>query len=271
MMVSVRPPAVSGMFYPGNKQEISDFFAECENFSLIKHTHSNPIPRALILPHAGYIYSGCAAYEGYQYWQAASEKIKTVVVIGPAHRVAFEGIATVGVELLETPLGLVEVDGDLRDYMIKEGLISVADQAHAAEHSIEVHLPFIQSMLPNAKILPLLDGMVSADKVKKIIESLWNDSGVYFVISSDLSHFHSYDEAKAIDKQTANLIESGDWQALNGNRACGYIGIQGLLKMQVSHSLKLEQIRLINSGDTAGDKQRVVGYGSWAVFEQEVN
>jgi len=271
MTMSVRPPAVSGMFYPSGKQEISDFFAECENVSLVRHTHSDAIPRALILPHAGYIYSGCAAYEGYQYWQAATEKIKTVVVIGPAHRMAFEGIATVGTDFLETPLGLAEVDNDIRDHLVTENLIDVSDQAHAAEHSIEVHLPFIQSMLPNAKILPLLDGMVSAEKVKKIIESLWNDSGVYFVISSDLSHFHSYDQAQAIDKQTADLIESGDWQALNGNRACGYIGIQGLLKMQASHSLKLEQIKLINSGDTAGDKQRVVGYGCWAVFEQEIH
>jgi len=267
--MSVRPPAVSGMFYPGSKQEIFDFFDECENRSLVKRTSGEPIPRALILPHAGYVYSGCAAYEGYQYWQAANEKIKTVVVIGPAHRVAFEGIATVGVQFLETPLGLAEVDSDLRESLKTSGLISVSDHAHAAEHSIEVHLPFIQSMLPNAKILPLLDGMVSADKVSQIIESLWDDSGVYFVISSDLSHFHSYEEAKALDKQTADLIESGDWQALSGERACGYIGIQGLLKMQASHSLKLEQIRLINSGDTAGDKQRVVGYGSWAVFEQE--
>jgi len=269
--MSVRPPAVSGMFYPGSKQKISDFFAECENVSLVKNTLIDHIPRALILPHAGYIYSGCAAFEGYQYWQAANEKIKTVVVIGPAHRVAFEGIATVSVESLETPLGLVEVDSDIRDRLITKGLISVSDKAHASEHSIEVHLPFIQSMLPNAKILPLLDGMVSPEKVKQILESLWNDSDVYFVISSDLSHFHTYDEAQFIDKQTADLIESGDWQALNGSRTCGYIGIQGLLKMQTTHSLKLKQVRLINSGDTAGDKQRVVGYGCWAVFDQEIN
>lgn len=270
MMNSVRPSAVSGMFYPGEKQEISDFFAECKNVSLFKKPPSDAVPRALILPHAGYIYSGCAAYEGYQYWQEATDKIKTVVVIGPAHRVAFEGVATVGVEFLETPLGLAEVNSDIRERLVKSGLVSVSDHAHTQEHSIEVHLPFIQSMLPNAKILPLLDGMVSADKVKQIIETLWKDPGVYFVISSDLSHFHPYDEAQVLDKQTADLIESGDWQALNGNRACGYIGIQALLKMQTTHPLTLEQIRLINSGDTAGDKQRVVGYGSWAVFEQEV-
>jgi len=270
-MVYVRPSAVSGLFYPDTGQEISDFFSGCENHYLLKSTLSNPIPRALILPHAGYSYSGCVAYDGYQYWQSAKDKIKTVVVIGPAHRVAFEGVATVGVDFLETPLGLAEVDSDLRNRVMTNGLVTISDEAHASEHSIEVHLPFIQSLLPNAKVLPLLDGMVSAEKVNQIIESLWDDSGVYFVISSDLSHFHSYEEAKVLDKQTADLIESGDWQELNGNRACGYIGIQGLLKMQGSHSLKLEQVRLINSGDTAGDKQRVVGYGSWAVFEQELN
>lgn len=268
--MSVRIPAVSGLFYPDSAEEIYGFFNQCEaDLVVAEEQISNP-PRALIVPHAGYVYSGCAAYQGYQCWQGevAKEAINTVVVIGPAHRVAFSGVATVTVDKLQTPLGLVEVDCELRDELVDKGWVGFSDQAHAPEHSLEVQFPFIQDVLPNAKVLPLLNGMVDSTQVSNIIEYLWCKEGVYFVISSDLSHFHPYSEAQKIDQQTASYISNGEWQALDGQRACGYIGIQGVLRLKNKLALKLKQLNLINSGDTAGDKQRVVGYGTWAVYQK---
>jgi len=146
-------------------------------------------------------------------------------------------------------------------------LESANDKAHAQEHSLEVQYPFIQSMLPEAEILPLLVGGASAEQVFSILSELWNTPSVYFVMSSDLSHFNPYEEAQNIDSQTAKFISNGDWQKLTGKRACGYIGIQGMLKVKLERNLSIEQVGLCNSGDTAGDKQSVVGYGAWAIYE----
>jgi AmmeMemoRadiSam system protein B len=274
----IRPTAVAGAFYPNSASEIQNLFdlwhSEAGENESSKQTSSvAKFPRALIVPHAGYVYSGQMAFESYQLWQASDgiplEEIKTVVVMGPAHRYAFEGIATVSAEALETPLGNLAVDTQLRDALLAEfGSVIVSDEANAPEHSIEVHLPFIKAMLPNAKVLPLLNGDVSVDEVTKVLSKLWSRSDVYFVISSDLSHFHSYAEAQQIDQQTAQLINTRNWPSLSGARACGYKGIQGLLNLENSSSFDIQELQLNNSGDSAGDKQRVVGYGSWAIYEE---
>ncbi|BCN93121.1 MEMO1 family protein [Thiomicrorhabdus immobilis] len=265
--MDVRFPAVTGLFYPDSAQEIQDFIKGCYSQITVRDESKDKAPRALIVPHAGYVYSGCSALQGYQYWQNTDTEIKTVVVIGPAHRVAFNGVATVSVDALQTPLGLVEVDCPLRDELIDRGLIGFSDEANAPEHSLEVQFPFIQSIVPGAKIVPLLSGRVDSAKLSQIMEYLWSKKGVYFVISSDLSHFHTYEEAQRIDQQTADFINNVKWQSLNGERACGYIGIQALLRLQSKLGLNIEQLNLINSGDTAGDKQRVVGYGAWAIYD----
>ena len=272
-----RPMAVAGTFYPSSASEIQRLFDLWRlNAASVKSggqkTTSAKRPRALIVPHAGYVYSGQTAFESYQLWQASDatplEEIKTVVVMGPAHRYAFEGIATVSADTLETPLGRLPVDTQLRDELLAEfGSVIISDEANAPEHSIEVHLPFIKAILPNVKVLPLLNGDVSVNEVTKVFSKLWSRPDVCFVISSDLSHFHSYAEAQQIDQQTAQLINAGNWQSLNGARACGYKGIQGLLNLENSPSFDIKALQLINSGDTAGDKQRVVGYGSWAIYE----
>ncbi len=273
----IRPTAVAGTFYPSSASEIQRLFEQWRlNTGSAKsgdqQTTSDKRPRALIVPHAGYVYSGQAAFESYQLWQASDatpwEEIKTVVVMGPAHRYAFEGIATVSADALDTPLGRLPVDTQLRDELLSEfGSVVVSDEANAPEHSIEVHLPFIEAVLPNVKVLPLLNGDVSVNEVTKVLSKLWSRPDVCFVISSDLSHFHSYAEAQQIDQQTAQFINTRNWQSLNGARACGYKGIQGLLNLESSPSFDIQALRLINSGDTAGDKQRVVGYGSWAIYE----
>lgn len=274
----IRPTAVAGTFYPRSASEIQRLFdlwrlnaasAKSDGQKKI----SNKRPRALIVPHAGYVYSGQMAFESYQLWQAGDEtpleEIKTVVFMGPAHRYAFEGIATVSADALETPLGNLPVDTLLRDELLAEfGSVIISDEANAPEHSIEVHLPFIKEILPNAKVLPLLNGDISVHEVTKVLSKLWSRPGVCFVISSDLSHFHSYAEAQQIDQQTAQLINTRNWQSLNGARACGYKGIQGLLNLQKSHSFDIQELQLNNSGDSAGDKQQVVGYGSWAIYEE---
>ncbi|MEA3405999.1 MAG: AmmeMemoRadiSam system protein B [Pseudomonadota bacterium] len=271
-MNNSREMAVGGLFYPQVSSELKvlfeDWFANNK-----QEPPRDLIPRAMILPHAGYVYSGEVAATGYQLWSAVNnnkqlQNIKTVIVMGPAHRVAFSGIATVGFDSLKTPFGQLEVDIELRDELAnKFDQVAISDYAHASEHSIEVHLPFIKNLLPSVKVLPLLNGQVTAEEVSEVLKSLWQREDVYFVISSDLSHFHSYFEAQAIDQETANMINQSSWKTLSGERACGYKGIQGLLALQPQTPLQIEQLQVINSGDTAGDRSSVVGYGAWAIYE----
>jgi len=261
----VRPPAVAGAFYPANADEIvamiDPWLAED-----LPVPRQDP-PRVLIVPHAGYIYSGAVAARAFSLWKNAPQ-IETVVVIGPAHRVPFYGIATVSVDALATPLGVVPVDTRLRDALVAQfDFVGYLDEAHGPEHSLEVELPFVQRVVPQAKVLPLLNGQVSTEEEAAVWAWLWQQKGVYFVISSDLSHYHPYEEARQIDAETARLIEQGRWDALNGERACGFKGIQGLLKLAERHPLQIARLALVNSGDTAGPRDRVVGYGAWAIWE----
>ncbi|WP_024851566.1 AmmeMemoRadiSam system protein B [Hydrogenovibrio kuenenii] len=267
-MSNVRPAAVAGAFYPDDPQVILSAFSHWMPERSETSVLEKPIPRALIVPHAGYIYSGEAAAKGYQLWRDAASQIKTIVVMGPAHRVPFEGITTISVDEVETPLGNLQVDTELRDVILSDcPQVGISDIANAPEHSLEVHFPFIKNVLPDAKVLPLLNGQVSAHDVMAVMQRLWREEGVYFVISSDLSHFHTYGDAQRIDGETAEAIRHGNWQVLNGEMACGYKGIQGLLGIMYEHPMMIEQLGLINSGDTAGSKDRVVGYGTWAVYE----
>ncbi len=263
----IRPPAVAGMFYPSDPDELNQMID-----SWLERPVSvprNDPPRALIVPHAGYVYSGEAAARAFSLWKGAAE-IETVVVIGPAHRVPFYGVATVSADALATPLGIVPVDTQLRDELVERfDYVGYLDEAHAPEHSLEVELPFIQKTVPHARVLPLLNGEVTPEQEAAVLAYLWQKKGVYFVISSDLSHYHPYAEAKRIDSETAALIEQGRWDALGGARACGYKGIQGLLQLTAHHPLVLARLALVNSGETAGSKEKVVGYGAWAIWEAQ--
>lgn len=268
-MNQVRPTAVAGVFYPDNAQEIEAVFS---TWMLSETMGSVPkIPRALIVPHAGYLYSGAVAAKAYAHWKGAEGTIKTVVVIGPAHRVPFEGIVTISSDQVATPLGNIDIDADLREQLLTDcpQQVGVLDIAHAPEHSIEVHFPFIKKLLPHTKVLPLLNGRVTAQDVTRVMKALWQYPDVYFVISSDLSHFHPYFEAQQIDGRTAEAIRQGNWQVLNGEMACGYRGIQGLLGMMPDYPMVVKELEVVNSGDTAGSKDRVVGYGAWTVYEIE--
>lgn len=272
---NVRQTAVAGMFYPQQAEQLnrmfSDWLPETGTHRSGEVQSLSSIPRALIVPHAGYVYSGQAAATGYACWQDAADFIKTIVVMGPAHRVGFHGITTVDFDAVDTPLGALEIDTALRDSILTQfKQVTVSNYAQQHEHSLEVHFPFIKHLFPEARVLPMLNGNASPEEVKQVLEYLWLQEGVYFVISSDLSHFHTYEEARQIDHETALMITHADWKNLNGERACGYKGIQGLLALKDKFPIDIQQLKLINSGDTAGDKSRVVGYGTWAIYEEGV-
>lgn len=263
---AIKQAAVAGLFYPEQAEQLQAMFSEWMDENQDKGCD---IPRAIIVPHAGYIYSGEAAAKGFALWRDAADRIKTVVVIGPAHRVPVNGLTTIDHDAVATPFGNLNIDTSLRSQLLEQfDFLEIFNEAQAQEHSLEVEFPFIKHLLPEVKVLPLLSGRVDAHAVKQIFETLWHQEGVYFVISSDLSHFHDYATANFIDGETAQMIQQGQWQALSGERACGYKGIQGMLALAESFPLRIQAIERINSGDTAGDKNRVVGYGTWAFYDE---
>ncbi|WP_178862338.1 AmmeMemoRadiSam system protein B [Thiomicrorhabdus cannonii] len=269
-MHTSRPTAVAGLFYPADQSVLQRWLDDAlSDTNIPKKAGITAVPRALIAPHAGYIYSGQTAAKAFKLWEAAAQ-IKTVVIMGPAHRVGFHGMTTIDYDAMDTPLGEVAVDTNLRDALVEKfDFLRYHNMAHAPEHSLEVMLPFIKTVLPQAKVVPLLNGAISAQEVASILEALLQQEGVYVVISSDLSHFHPYAEAQKMDAQTAQWIEAKQWRYLDGEHACGYKGIQGLLAMHGAEHWQVQPIECVNSGDTAGSKDSVVGYGSWAIYEND--
>ena len=225
-----------------------------------------PAPKAIIAPHAGYIYSGPIAAAAYARFAAARESIKRVVLIGPSHRVPFGGLAATRAETWVTPLGVIPVDTTAIQQLRPLRQVSVLDQAHAHEHSLEVHLPFLQVVLADFKIVPLVVGDASDEDVAEVIEALWDGDETRFVISSDLSHYHEYAMARDLDTATARAIESLKPQDIGESQACGRVPIRGLLHTARRHGLHARTVDLRNSGDTAGPRSGVVGYGAF-VFE----
>ncbi len=264
-MTNVRTAAVAGAFYPLNTQEL-----QSDVNHLLQQASSNramPRPKAIIAPHAGYIYSGPCAAKAYYSLQPYANHYQKVVLLGPSHRVGFRGIATCSADYYETPLGLVPVDKQATRLAQTCDDVSCFDQAHLMEHSLEVHLPFLQTVLKNFELIPLVVGDCETVSCARVINKLWGDSHTLLVVSSDLSHFLDYASAKAIDERTCKAIETFNGDTINDHQACGRNPVKGLLKAAKSHSLAIKTLCLCNSGDTAGDKQRVVGYGSWALWE----
>lgn len=272
-MMSSRPMAVAGLFYPENAGVLRDLFNHWWHrpnslAEPLQDSDKKELPRALILPHAGYQYSGEAAAKGYRLWRSGKERIQTVILLGPAHRVYFEGVTVLSHSAVNTPLGSLKQNLALRDDLLNHfDQLHISDQSQAEEHALEVHFPFLKSLLPDVSVLPLLIGDVSSSYLTDILRYLWRMDSVYFVISSDLSHFLAYDQANTVDHETASIIETGHADMLSGHRACGYKGIQGLLGAVADRAYRLVQLSLTNSGDTGGDKHRVVGYGAWALYD----
>jgi len=260
MQPSVRPAAVAGMFYPGSAaalaRDLRQLLADSEHSTAAR-------PKAIIVPHAGYIYSGPIAASVYAPLATWRDEIRRVVLLGPTHRVAVNGLAIPSTTAFATPLGRVSVDGAARAAIQHLPQVVVSDAAHAAEHSLEVQLPFLQTVLADFSLLPLAVGRASPAQVAEVLECLWGGDETLFVISSDLSHYLPYAVARDVDADTARCIVALDAR-LDHQQACGATPVNGLLLAARRHGLRAALIDLRNSGDTAGDRSRVVGYGAFA-------
>jgi AmmeMemoRadiSam system protein B len=266
-MSAVRPAAVAGMFYPQAPGVLgAQVRAYLEQAG--QALESAPRPKALIVPHAGYVYSGAIAAAAYARL-AGLEGIRHVVLLGPAHRVPVQGLAVPSVDAFATPLGEIEVDRAAVTCALDLPQVSESDRAHALEHSLEVQLPFLQMLLRSFRVVPFAVGDATAAQVAEVIELLWGGAETLIVISSDLSHYHAYGEARAIDEASAQAVLALS-PTLDFEQACGALPINGLLTVARRRGLRPELLELRNSGDTAGDKFRVVGYASFVLSEAQV-
>ena len=260
----VRRPAVAGLFYPRDPVRL-----QTEVLELLGGVapHSKGMPSALIAPHAGYIYSGRVAGAAFAKVRASAQTVTRVVLIGPAHYVHFNGIAAPRVDAFETPLGRVPVDRETCSQIGRFQFVAQSDAAHAPEHALEVELPFLQSVLSSFELVPLVVGDAAPQEVAQLLRQLWVGPETLIVVSSDLSHYHSYEAAQRLDLSTAEAIEQGEWLGLGSSRACGWVAVAGLLMETRRRGLGGHRLALCNSGDTAGSRDRVVGYGAWMFGE----
>jgi len=262
--VTVRPPAVAGTFYPstpgGVRRAVRAAFAHS-----VSRPVDAPIPEAIVVPHAGYVYSGAIAATAYERIAPARETIHRVVLLGPSHRVPVRGLAVPSADAFETPLGLVPIDREARSRSLGRSAVQIDDRAHAVEHSLEVQLPFLQSVLDDFTLLPMSVGDATIEEVSNVLDACWGGPETLVVISTDLSHYHPYEDAVGLDARTAAAIVGCQPDAISDADACGARPVRGLLRCASERGLTVEQLDLRNSGDTAGDHDRVVGYGAFAV------
>jgi len=267
----VRQPAVAGTFYHSDSLILQTNVNDLLDTALLeanneKQSENLFSPKAIIVPHAGYIYSGPTAATAYARLRAGRDTIKRVVLLGPVHRVPVNGLALPGVSVFATPLGRVQVDLDAITAIENMPQVVESVAAHALEHSLEVQLPFLQTVLEDFTLVPLAVGDATAEQVAEVLERLWGGPETVIVISSDLSHFLPYETARAIDKETVDNILNLHGP-LNHQQACGGTPVNGLMLAARQHHLHPKLLDLRNSGDTAGDKNRVVGYASIAFTE----
>lgn len=259
-MFRVRPPAVAGTFYPADPKRLEADVARM--LASANVSPPNRLPKALIVPHAGYVYSGPVAASAYACLRTGREQVRRVVLLGPAHRVYVQGLALPDAEAFDTPLGRMRVDVDAA---LALGLDRNA-AAHAHEHSIEVELPFLQSVLASFDIVPIAVGDAEAEHVAAVIDGLWGGPETIIVISSDLSHYLPYSVAQSVDEMTARKVLALDG-SLAHDEACGAVPINGLLLVARRRGLLPVALDIRSSGDTAGSKGQVVGYGAFAFYE----
>ena len=253
-MVTVRPPAVAGSFYPAAPDKLD---AQLTAMLGAAPAATGPCPKALIVPHAGYIYSGPIAAAAFARLAPYGDRIERVVLVGPAHRMFVNGLAATGADRLRTPLGDVEVE---------HVDVPANAAAHTREHSLEVMLPFLQKVAPRARVVALAGSRAHPEEVGRLLDQLWGGPETVIVISSDLSHYLPYAEGRALDQRTAQQILALD-PTVEGEHACGSIGINGLLWVARRRGLRPELVDLRSSGDTAGSRDEVVGYGAFAFYE----
>jgi MEMO1 family protein len=263
-MGAIRAPAVAGTFYPAHADRLR---AAVEGYLAAGAPGAVLTPKAVIAPHAGYVYSGPVAGHAFAALGKEAPRVRRVVVIGPAHFVPIRGLALPSAAAFRTPLGDVPLDGEATLAIRDLPQVQVADAAHRPEHALEVELPFLQTVLGEFGLVPLVVGDATPEEVAEVLERLWDGPETRLVISSDLSHYEPYEGARAHDGATAAAIERLDPANLGPRDACGWLGVAGLLIAAARRGLQAERLDLRNSGDTAGPKDQVVGYGAWALHQ----
>ncbi len=264
-MIKIKEPFIAGTFYPREKEELQKLI---DSFKENNKNYYKNSTRAVIVPHAGLIFSGRLAYEGIN---QLDKNIKNLFIFAPAHKVAFEGLALTSYNKWKTPLGNISINKTIGKDLEKSFGAKVNDEALEEEHSIEVQVPIIQDVLQNAKIIPVLIGRADFKQIKEIIEKYYDDEENGFIISSDLSHYLNDEAARKLDVSTAQMIETGNLFGLKFEQACGALGVAGLVEFANQKGFSLIRIDITNSSTTTGDKSRVVGYGSWFLYEGERN
>jgi len=267
MTDTVRRPAVAGSFYPGAAARLA---ATVDR--LLAGTSDTPAGaapaglKALIVPHAGYEYSGPIAASAYRLLQPLGGAIRTVVLVGPSHRVPLRGLAAPSRDCtaFATPLGDIPLDRAGIERLAAAAAVHLDDEPHRDEHSLEVQLPFLQRILPSFRLLPLVAGDASVDEVARVFATLWDGASTLIVVSSDLSHYHDYATACRLDRATTAAIEALAPERVSDTGACGAVPVRGLLRAAARHGLHVHTLDVRNSGDTSGPRDHVVGYGAWA-------
>jgi AmmeMemoRadiSam system protein B/AmmeMemoRadiSam system protein A len=263
-MTAVRPPAVAGFFYPADTATLS---RDVDRYMSARTVPTVAAPKAIIVPHAGYVYSAAVAGPAFAQVQRAAGRINRVVLLGPGHRVAIPGVAAPTADAFQTPLGTVPLERSSIDAIASLPHVELRDDAHREEHCLEVQLPFLQRALGNFTLVPLVVGGASPEQLADILDRLWGGPETLIVISSDLSHYHDYASAQNLDTKAAEAIESLKPDDLSAEQACGRLPIAGMLMSAQRHKLSVDRLDLCNSGDTGGPRDRVVGYGAWAFRE----
>lgn len=267
-MHAIRQPAVAGAFYPAQKHLLEN---TVDAMLKAAQPHgSAACPKAIVVPHAGYRYSGPTAAAAYARLAAGRKSIRRVVLLGPVHRVPVRGLALPGTDAFATPLGEIALDAAAIASIAGMPQVTVSPAAHAQEHALEVQLPFLQSALEDFTLVPLAVGDATPAEVAQVLEALWGGPETLIVISSDLSHFLPYSSAQAVDRATVRSILHFD-STLTHEQACGGTPVNGLLLAAQRHHLQPELLNLCNSGDATGDRTRVVGYAAFAFTEQAAN
>lgn len=258
--MTTRQQAVAGMFYEADPQRLRQHV----DALLEGGTAPQTTPRGLIVPHAGYLYSGGTAAAAYRCLATARGQIKRVALFGPAHRVYLQAMALPSVDAFATPLGRIELDRDAMAQVAGLPGVCISDEAHRLEHSLEVQLPFLQRVLGEFKLVPVVVGHCPSRQVADVIDALWAMPDTLLVVSTDLSHFHDYDAANRLDRVTCERLQARETD-LQGEDACGAAVLNGLMRSRQMRSLAITLLDRCNSGDTAGNRDRVVGYGAFVL------
>jgi len=266
-MTTTRNPAVAGQFYPEDPVRLQQMLASYLDEAGARQREGNDVGhlKALVVPHAGYVYSGPIAASAYVRLRPLRDRIRRVVLLGPSHQVPLHGLAVSGADAFRTPLGVIPVDREVEQALCELPQVSLLALAHRYEHSLEVQLPFLQVVLASFSLVPLSVGSASAREVEEVLDQVWGGEETLIVISSDLSHYYEYETAQAMDRETTEAIEALRWDGIGEEGACGRVPLRGLLKIARQKGLSARTLDLRNSGDTAGSRDQVVGYGAYAL------